>query len=88
MCLETVQLQGNVGMVQCVCVCERERERERKTERERERGSERDRYRTLSPVVYVCPGHKSNPYLNVVTGCNGILLANGALQFCMCVHMC
>ena len=31
---------------------------------------------TLSQVF---PGHKSNPYLNVVIGCNGILPANGAL---------
>ena len=32
----------------------------------------------------MCPGHKSNPYLNVVTRCNGILLANWALALCVC----
>ena len=36
-------------------------------------------------MLCVCPGHKSNPYLNVVTGCNGILPANGALA---CVYVC
>ena len=36
-------------------------------------------------MLCVCPSHKSNPYLNVVTGCNGILPANGALA---CVYVC
>ena len=39
----------------------------------------------LVHVVCVCPGRKFNPYLNVVTRCNGILPANGALA---CVYVC
>ena len=39
----------------------------------------------LVHVVCVCPGRKFNPCLNVVTRCNGILPANGALA---CVYVC